>query len=88
MNSFTAIKNKGNFGRVIRKIRENLFLSQEKFSEKIGVSREWISDIERGKSSPNYLDTLKLIQAAGFKSMDELNRFLDEAIPETPESDD
>lgn len=83
MKSLEAIENRGNFGRVIRNVRKNQLLSQEQFSEKLGITREWLSDIERGKSSPNYLDTLKLIRAAGFKSADEYDKFLDETIPKT-----
>lgn len=37
------------FGRVIRKRRERMELSQEAFADKAGVHRTYISSIERGK---------------------------------------
>lgn len=43
-----------NIGKRIRERREELGLTQEEFSEKIGVGPNYISLIERGQSFPRY----------------------------------
>lgn len=43
-----------NIGRRIKERREALGLTQEEFSEKIGVVPHYISMIERGESFPRY----------------------------------
>ena len=37
------------FGRVIRKSRERMGLSQEQFAEKAGIHRTYVSSVELGK---------------------------------------
>ncbi len=39
------------FGATVRRLRINLGLSQEKFAEKAGVSRNFQGSVERGESS-------------------------------------
>lgn len=47
-------------GKKIRFLRENLGLSQEKFAEKCGFDRTYISLLERGKRNPSYTNLLKV----------------------------
>jgi transcriptional regulator with XRE-family HTH domain len=48
------------FGEKIKSIRTNMGLTQEKFSRKIGVSQQTLSDWERGRSLPSFA-TLSLL---------------------------
>jgi len=57
-------------GRVIRRKREGLGLSQEKFAELTEHHRTYIGFLERGERSPN-VDTLQRVAAAlGVKASD------------------
>ena len=42
------------FGQRLREIRLNRRMSQEKFSETIGVSVDFLSLIERGRNAPSF----------------------------------
>ncbi|MCD7905573.1 MAG: helix-turn-helix domain-containing protein [Clostridiales bacterium] len=79
MKNLLSKENRKNFGKAIRKLRKSRDFTQEEISEEIGVSREWISKIECGKSSPNCHDLLKLMKAIVFKDIEELYLFLEEA---------
>ena len=52
-------------GQRIRTLREDSGLSQEKFAEKCGFDRTYISLLERGKRNPSYTNLLKV--AKGFE---------------------
>lgn len=52
-------------GKRIKKIREDSGLSQEKFAEKCGFDRTYISLLERGKRNPSFTNLLKV--AEGFE---------------------
>lgn len=52
-------------GQRIRTLREESGLSQEKFAEKCGFDRTYISLLERGKRNPSYTNLLKV--AKGFE---------------------
>lgn len=45
----------------IKKIRTELKIGQDEFSEKIGLTRSNLSQIERGKSKPTYNTLLKIV---------------------------
>lgn len=60
-----------NLGNNILKLRKNSKLSQEKLAEKIGVSRQTISNWELGETSPNP-EQLKLLSKNLNVSIDEL----------------
>ncbi len=47
-------------GKRIKTLREERGLSQEKFAEKCGFDRTYISLIERGKRNPSYTNLLKV----------------------------
>jgi transcriptional regulator with XRE-family HTH domain len=50
------------FGKQLRKIRRNRDITQEKLAEAIGVTAEFISNMERGKYAPSF-DTLEKLAA-------------------------
>ena len=80
-----AIKQK--VGLRIKHIRKTRAVSQEKLSEKAGMSSKYLSSIERGKENPTLDTFIKLAQAlnveifellnyAGEKSVQESKKFL------------
>lgn len=48
-------------GKRIKEYREKLGLTQDQFSEKIGLSVNYISTVERGGSFPRYEKLIKII---------------------------
>lgn len=60
-----------NLGENILRLRKNAKLSQEMLAEKIGVSRQTISNWELGETSPNP-EQLKLLSKTLKVSVDEL----------------
>ncbi|MCD8238026.1 MAG: helix-turn-helix domain-containing protein [Clostridiales bacterium] len=79
MSCLLSEKLRKNLGKSIRKLRLSRNLTQEELSERIGVSREWISRIECGKSDPNWYDLINFMRIIGFKTMDEVYSFFKEA---------
>ncbi|MCD8238922.1 MAG: helix-turn-helix domain-containing protein [Clostridiales bacterium] len=79
MKNLLSKKIRKNFGKAIRNLRLSRNLTQEELSAEIGVSREWISKIECGKSSPNWLDLLIFMIVIKFETIEEVNLFLKEA---------
>jgi transcriptional regulator with XRE-family HTH domain len=55
------------FGRVVRTCREQRGLSQESLAELAGLSRSFLSEIERGASVPSLETLQKLADALGEK---------------------
>ncbi len=51
------------FGKIVRKRRRQLGLSQEALSHRSGLHRTYISDIERGKKSPSLRAMISLAGA-------------------------
>jgi transcriptional regulator with XRE-family HTH domain len=51
------------FGRTIRRLRKQRGLSQEDLAEASGMSRNYISDIERGVRNPGLLALVALAKA-------------------------
>jgi len=45
---------KAKFGKRLRQIRRQMDLTQEQLAEKVGLSVEFISNIERGINSPSF----------------------------------
>ena len=54
------IKNK--FGKRLRKLRRNSDITQEELAEKIGVSSNFISQLERGINAPSFEVLAKLAE--------------------------
>lgn len=50
------------FGKRLRKIRRNKDLTQEQLAEAVGVSVDFIGNIERGKSAPSFPTIEKLAE--------------------------
>lgn len=60
-------------GRRIKFLREQSGLSQEKFAEKCGFDRTYISLLERGKRNPSYTNLLKVAKGLEISISDLLN---------------
>lgn len=59
----TAAKLLKTFGRSVRSLRKQRGLSQEDLAEVCGLSRNYISDIERGVRNPGLLVMVALAKA-------------------------
>ena len=46
------IRHPGELGAVIMTVRRTQGLSQAQLADRLGVSRVWLGQVERGKSSP------------------------------------
>ena len=53
------------FGSNVRRRREEQALTQEKFAEKAGLDRTYISGIERGLRNPGIKNLVRLAAALG-----------------------
>ena len=53
------------FGRVVRRARDARGLSQEALADLAGVSRSFLSEVERGSASPSLETMQKLADALG-----------------------
>jgi len=62
------------FGRRLRQIRRQKDLTQEQLAEAVGVSVEFISNIERGISAPSF-ETLEKLTAVLQVPVHELFQF-------------
>ena len=62
-------------GKVIRKHRSKLDLSQEKFAELVGLSKNYIGDLERGEKEP----TISTLSKIGKKLGKTASRLIKEA---------
>ena len=58
-----AQKLKANFGRRLRSLRKLRDLTQQELAEEVALSVEYVSRIERGRSSPSFSVIGKLAQA-------------------------
>ena len=68
------------FGELIREARKGWKLTQEDLAELMGCSLRWISRIERGKSSPNWRDTICLMEILGL-SLEEVVKKVELNVP-------
>lgn len=69
------------FGILIKNIRKNKLISQEKLSEKSGLDRTYISLIETGKRNPTLTSICKIAQGLDIKAS-ELIRLYEEKFVE------
>ncbi len=65
------------FGKKLRKIRRYKDLTQEQLAELLGVSVEFVSNMERGVNAPSF-ETIEKIAQAFDLSFGELFTFEDE----------
>lgn len=56
------------FGTNLRKYRENIGISQEKFAEMCGLHRTYISDVERFQRSISLNNVQKIADALGVET--------------------
>lgn len=63
------------FGIIIKKIRTQKDLSQEKLAEKSGLDRTFISLIETGKRNPTLTTILKISRALNITPAELLEQF-------------
>lgn len=59
------ITNTKDFASVVRQRRREIGLSQAQIAAKVGVSRQWIIDIEKGKPRAEMALALALLEALG-----------------------
>ena len=62
-----SIRDAHGFGQAVRARRLALGLSQAALARDIGVTRQWLIAIERGKSSANLGLVLRLVDALGLQ---------------------
>lgn len=55
------------FALLVRQHRRKLKLSQAQLAAKVGVSRQWIIDIEKGKPRAELALSLRVLQELGIK---------------------
>ena len=54
----------GNFGHFLKARRERMELTQKQLSDLTGIKKEWISDMECGRRTPQALDVLNRLASA------------------------
>lgn len=57
-------------GTNVRHLRQKLGLTQEAFSEKSGLTQQYISDLERGRRNPTVVTLFELATALGVRPQD------------------
>ena len=65
------------FGELLRDLRLNRSISQEKLSEITGLDRSFISLIERGERTPTLTTIIKISKAFGLKPSQLLSEYED-----------
>jgi transcriptional regulator with XRE-family HTH domain len=55
------------FGRIVRKRRQGIGLSQEEFADRAGIHRTYVSMIERGKVQVGIGVAFRLAEALGIQ---------------------
>ena len=50
------------FGKRVRRLREELGLSQEEFADRVGIHRTYIGGIERGERNPTLSTIYRIAQ--------------------------
>jgi HTH-type transcriptional regulator/antitoxin HipB len=73
------VRNLQDLGAIIRERRRQLQLDQRTLAERVGVSRQWIVEAERGKPRAEVGLILRTLEALG------LNLAVDEAVQGSPD---
>lgn len=68
------ITNTTDFAAMVRQRRRELGLSQAQVAAKVGVSRQWVIDIEKGKPRAELALTLALLEALGVQLQVKTNK--------------
>ncbi|HKT08221.1 MAG TPA: helix-turn-helix domain-containing protein [Gemmatimonadaceae bacterium] len=77
------IRTASELGHLVRDRRRSASLTQEQLAKRIGVSRQWVVDIERGKSTAALSLVLRTLNALGIR----LDARPQEAIRDRPSID-
>ena len=80
------MKNEEIFGILIRDLRKNKSISQEKLAEKTNLDRTFISLIETGKRVPTLTSICKLAKGLDIKAS-ELLKLYEEKVTEVHDED-
>jgi transcriptional regulator with XRE-family HTH domain len=75
-----------NFGRVLREVREEKQISQEKLAEYANLDRTYISLLERGLRQPSLTTLFSLAYALSISPSDFIKKV--ENLPYTPKDTD
>jgi transcriptional regulator with XRE-family HTH domain len=67
----------------IKHLRKTKGISQEKLSEKIGMSSKYLSSIERGKENPTFDTFIKLAKALNIEISELFNYTDDKSVQES-----
>jgi transcriptional regulator with XRE-family HTH domain len=62
------------FGSYLRDLRRQAELTQEALAERLGVTNQYVSDVERGKGRPSYNYLKSLAEVTGANLIDLLRR--------------
>ena len=65
INKTMRIRTPIDFGAVIRDRRKKLQLDQKSLADKVGVSRQWIVEVEKGKPGAEMGLVLRTVEALG-----------------------
>lgn len=57
-------------GRNVRRIRQEIGLTQEQFAERSGFAQQYVSSLENGRRNPTVVTVYELSQALGVSPMD------------------
>ena len=57
---------KSSIGKIIQKLRKDKNITQEELAEKVDITPNYLSKVERGLSSPNAETFLKMAEALSF----------------------
>lgn len=57
-------------GRNVRRIRQEIGLTQEQFAERAGFAQQYVSSLENGRRNPTVVTIYELSQALGVAPMD------------------
>lgn len=63
------------FGKIIKEIRNQQGISQEELSDRTGLDRSYLSQIENGKKSPSLSTILRISRALNLKTSELLLKF-------------
>jgi transcriptional regulator with XRE-family HTH domain len=68
--SYSGAKELVSLGNTVRRLRQELGLSQEAFADEVGLDRSYLGGIERGEHNLALMNLLKISKALGIKPSD------------------
>jgi len=64
-----------NFGRIVKRLREERGLSQEVLADRAELNRSYVGEVERGTAMPSLSTVTKIAKALNLSSSDLLARY-------------